>query len=93
LLTLRSRLLLGQMASVPEWTTAGSGAATAFEDARRACEPIGRRQPHLLDTLAAAYAELGDFDQAVASPLRAQPLFQEEWAFGVGRDRPALSQA
>jgi tetratricopeptide (TPR) repeat protein len=66
---------------------------TALEDARRACELSNWRQPHFLDTLAGAYAELGDFDQAVAYQLKAQPLFREEWALRDGRDRLALYQA
>jgi tetratricopeptide (TPR) repeat protein len=66
---------------------------TALEDARRACELTDWRQPHFLDTLAGAYAEVGDFDQAVAYQLKAQPLFREDWAFRDGRERLALYQA
>ena len=38
--------------------------------ARRACEQTGHRQPSLLSTLAAAYAEAGQFDQAVQTTRR-----------------------
>jgi tetratricopeptide (TPR) repeat protein len=37
----------------------------AVELARKACELTGWRDPYMLGTLAAAYAEAGDFDEAV----------------------------
>ena len=37
----------------------------ALENAKKACELISWKQPKCLDTLAAAYAETGAFDQAV----------------------------
>lgn len=42
--------------------------------AERACKLTGRKVPALLDTLAAAYAEAGDFDRAVAFAVRAEEL-------------------
>jgi Dolichyl-phosphate-mannose-protein mannosyltransferase len=41
--------------------------AEAVRLAARACELTGRRAPALLDTLAAAYAEVGDFPRAIAT--------------------------
>ncbi len=33
--------------------------------AKQALEIVGKEQPHLLSTLAASYAEIGDFEKAV----------------------------
>jgi hypothetical protein len=38
--------------------------AQAVADARQACEMTGWKRADILDTLAAAYAETGDFEQA-----------------------------
>ncbi len=48
--------------------------AEAVRLAERACALTGRRNPHALDTLAAAYAEAGRFDQAVAAAKAAAAL-------------------
>ncbi len=37
----------------------------ALELAKQALEIVGKEQPHLLSTLAASYAEIGDFEKAV----------------------------
>ena len=46
-------------------------AALAFPGAERAVELTHRKDFDVLDTLAAAYAEVGQFDQAVAAELEA----------------------
>ena len=46
----------------------------AVELAERACELTGQRVPEILDTLAAAYAETGQFDRAVETAERAVEL-------------------
>jgi tetratricopeptide (TPR) repeat protein len=48
--------------------------AEAVQLAERACSLTGGRNPYLLDTLAAAYAEAGRFDQAVAAAKAAAAL-------------------
>ena len=45
--------------------------------AERACDRTDRRDPALLDTLAACYAEVGRFDDAVAVAEQAQTLARE----------------
>ena len=45
--------------------------AKAVEFAKKACELTGDQNPLCLDTLAAAYAEVGDFAQAIAVQARA----------------------
>jgi tetratricopeptide (TPR) repeat protein len=50
------------------------GGTEAVQLARRACELTQRKQPFLLGTLAAAYAEAGQFDQAVAAAQEAVTL-------------------
>ena len=46
----------------------------AVELARRACELTGRQRPDFLDTLAAALAESGEFDEAVSTAGQAWEL-------------------
>jgi Flp pilus assembly protein TadD len=46
----------------------------ALELAEQACQAAGGREPRYLDALAAAYAELGRFDQAVATADKAVGL-------------------
>jgi spermidine synthase len=72
------------------WTLATNGdarfrdGARAVELARRACELTDNRHPLLLDTLAAAYAESGEFDRARETATRAAALARSarrsEWA-------------
>ena len=47
---------------------------TALELARRAAQLTGETAPNVLDTLAAAYAENGQFSEAVATAERARAL-------------------
>jgi Flp pilus assembly protein TadD len=51
--------------------------AEASRLATRACELTGYQQPFLIGTLAAAYAEAGRYDQAVAAGNKARKLFLE----------------
>jgi tetratricopeptide (TPR) repeat protein len=48
--------------------------AEAVRLAKRACEVTGHRDPLLLNTLAAAYAEIGEFTEAVAVASKALDL-------------------
>ena len=48
--------------------------AEAVRLAERACELSGQRDPNLLDTLAAAYAEAGRFPEAVATAQKAAEM-------------------
>ena len=57
----------------------------AVAHARRVCSATGNRNPAFLDTLAAAYAEAGDFDKAVEIAGRAAEL--------VPQDQPAMAAA
>jgi tetratricopeptide (TPR) repeat protein len=59
----------------------------AVEHAERACKITGSKHPLLLDTLAAAYAEAGMFDEARLTAEKAIELAQSagraEWARGI----------
>jgi Flp pilus assembly protein TadD len=61
----------------PAWLLATAGnvsaqdADRAIEFARRACELAGYKEPELLDTLAAAYAAAGRFEDAVRTAQQA----------------------
>jgi len=65
----------------------------AVETATRACELTEWKQPEYLDTLAAAYAEAGEFDAAVRWQARAIELLMDEQEKGDFRSRLALYQA
>ncbi len=67
----------------------------AVESATRACELTEWKQPENLDTLAAAYAEAGDFDAAVRWQARAIEFLMEEREKEEGdfRSRLVLYQA
>jgi tetratricopeptide (TPR) repeat protein len=75
-----SRALL--LASAPEGQ--GRNGPQALEDARRACDITGWRRPEMLGTLAAAYAAVGDFQQAI---------HWQETAIQLGADQPAFLHA
>jgi hypothetical protein len=51
--------------------------ALAIEAATKACELTGYSKPHIVDTLASAYAEKGEFDAAVTWQLKAIELLKE----------------
>jgi tetratricopeptide (TPR) repeat protein len=62
----------------------------AVESATRACELSGWKDAYNLETLAAAYAEVGDFARAVASQQKANGLYQSERDRRTGEERLAL---
>ncbi|MFQ5600574.1 MAG: tetratricopeptide repeat protein [Candidatus Krumholzibacteriia bacterium] len=62
------------------------GAAEAVQLAERACSMTGYREPPYLDTLAAAYARAGRFDEAAATARRAIAL-------ATAADQAALARA
>jgi hypothetical protein len=68
-------------------------APKAIESARRACElASGPRKASFLDTLAAAYAEAGDFADAVKIQAEANNLFAGDEQRKRGRPRLILYQ-
>jgi len=70
------------LATNPDSQIRNAGEAVAL--AEHACEVTGYKKPVMLQTLAAAYAEAGRFDDAVSASEKAQRLFtasnQEEFA-------------
>jgi tetratricopeptide (TPR) repeat protein len=65
----------------------------AVDDATKACDMSGRKTAHHLGTLAAAYAERGDFPGAIEAQARAQRLYKDEGDLKRGRERTALYKA
>jgi tetratricopeptide (TPR) repeat protein len=62
----------------------------AIEAATKACEMTAWKQPYLLDTLAAAYAEIGDFPSAVKWQAKAVALSDDDAATEDYRSRLKL---
>ena len=79
------------MAACPEAKFRDGKGAVQF--ATRACELTKWKNPIILDTLAAAQAEAGDFDAAVKSQKRAIELLTDERQKDDYRSRLALYQA
>ncbi len=65
----------------------------AVDDATKACEMTDRKAASHLGTLAAAYAERGDFSKALETQARAQRLYKDEGDLRRGRERTALYRA
>jgi tetratricopeptide (TPR) repeat protein len=65
----------------------------AVADATRACELDGWKTPDLVDTLAAAHAESGDFARAIEVQQKALALVKDGAASGPYRERLALYKA
>jgi hypothetical protein len=71
-----------------------------FRDGKRAvdfaifaCKLTGWTSPYILDTLAAAYAEAGDFDAAAQWQTRAIDILRDEWRKNAYHTRLVLYQA
>ena len=62
----------------------------AVENARKACDLTAWTKWYLLDTLAAAYAENGDFENAVEWETNAVELTPNEEYKQIGRERLSL---
>jgi tetratricopeptide (TPR) repeat protein len=64
---------------------------SAVEYANKACQLAKGHEPHYVDTLAAAYAEAGDFADAVKWETRyiEFPILTQHW-ISIGRERLAL---
>jgi tetratricopeptide (TPR) repeat protein len=65
----------------------------AVDSATRACELAGWKEPGHLDTLAAAYAEAGDFGSAVKWQTKAIELLKDEKKKADFRERLALYES
>ena len=62
-------------------------------DAIKACELSEWKNTYHLDTLAAAYAERGDFARAIETQEKAQGLYKDEGEVKKSRERLALYKA
>jgi tetratricopeptide (TPR) repeat protein len=63
--------------------------AKAVQDAKHACELSQEKDSYIVDTLAAAFAEVGDFEKAVETQKRALANLRTDLLKG-GRERLAL---
>jgi tetratricopeptide (TPR) repeat protein len=72
--------LARQLAVGPDGSRDGK---RAVGHAARACELTGWKRPGYLDTLAAAYAEAGDFDKAVEFQKKALSIGEFEGQLGA----------
>jgi tetratricopeptide (TPR) repeat protein len=89
------------LAASPEERLRNGPAAVQF--AERACRAASQQDPMMLDALAAAYAEAGRFDEAVATAQRAIDLAQTlgrtdlagdiRWRLAFYKSRQPLRQA
>ena len=62
----------------------------AVATATRACERTGWKEANIIDTLAAACAEAGDFDGAVRWQTKANAMFTDEKEKPRGEERLKL---
>jgi tetratricopeptide (TPR) repeat protein len=62
----------------------------ALESAKRACELVSGKKPDYLETLAAAYAETGNFDEAVKQQKKAIELAAADKNYDLKKARERL---
>jgi tetratricopeptide (TPR) repeat protein len=79
------------------WATCPDGkyrdGKKAVESATKACELSEWKNAHIVDTLAAAYAEAGDFDAAVKWQTKANGLYTAQADLERGQARLKLYQS